>query len=102
MTEDPARAGDVQSAESTRGDNDALRAAARERVRVIANVEPQRTFNHDKIEQAVRLMFEGLGLDEASPRIRETPQRVARMFDEIFAGLLVDPLDVLDVVFEEG
>ena len=76
--------------------------SAEDRVRVIANAQPQRTFDHAKIEQAVRLMFEGLGLEEHSPRLRDTPARVARMFDEIFAGLLVNPADVVDVMFEEG
>ena len=77
-------------------------ATAAERVRVTAGVEPLRTFDHDKIRAGVRLLFEGLGLDPAQPGIRDTPERVARMFDEVFAGLLVNPADVLDVVFEEG
>ncbi len=48
------------------------------------------------------LLFEGLGLDTGAATIRETPARVARMFEEIFAGLRTDPEAVLDVVFEEG
>jgi GTP cyclohydrolase I len=58
-------------------------------------------FDHGKIRAGVRLLFEGLGLDPDDARIAATPDRVARMYDEIFAGLLVDPADVLDVVFEE-
>jgi len=58
-------------------------------------------FDHDKIRRGVRLLFEGIGLDPEDPRIAGTPDRVARMYDEIFAGLLVNPADVLDVVFEE-
>ena len=73
-----------------------------ERVRAVTNVLPSGSFDHDKIEQGVRLMFDGLGLDVADPSIADTPARVARMFDEIFAGLLVQAEDVLDVVFEEG
>ena len=73
-----------------------------ERVRVLTGLEATGTFDHDKIRQGVRLLFEGLGLDPADPRITDTPDRVARMYDEIFAGLLVDPADVLDVVFEEA
>lgn len=72
------------------------------RVRVTSGAVPHGAFDHDKIREGVRLMFEGLGLDPADPGIVDTPSRVARMFDEIFAGLLVDPEDVLDVVFEEG
>ena len=77
-------------------------STSEERIRVTSRAVPSRSFDHDKISAGVRLMFEGLGLDPDSPTIAETPQRVARMFDEIFAGLVVDPADVLDVVFEEG
>jgi GTP cyclohydrolase IA len=72
------------------------------RVRFITNIEPDGAFDHDKIRAGVRLLFEGLGVDPDDPRVSDTPDRVARMFDEIFAGLLVDPGQVLDVVFEEG
>ncbi|HVM21105.1 MAG TPA: GTP cyclohydrolase I FolE [Egibacteraceae bacterium] len=77
-------------------------ATSDERIRVTTGAQPNGAFNHDKITAGVRLMFEGLGLDPADPKIADTPQRVARMFDEIMAGLLVEPIDVLDVVFEEG
>ncbi len=60
-----------------------------------------RAFNHDKIAAGVRLAMEGLGLDPDAANLVGTPGRVARMYDEIFAGLLVDPADVLDVVYEE-
>jgi len=72
-----------------------------ERVRVLTGLEASGTFDHDKIRQGVRLLFEGIGLDPQDARIRDTPDRVARMYDEVFAGLLVNPADVLDVVFEE-
>ncbi|CAN5446000.1 GTP cyclohydrolase I FolE [soil metagenome] len=72
------------------------------RVRVLTNAEPIGHFDHDKIRAGVRLLFEGIGLDPDDPRIAGTPDRVARMYDEIFAGLLVDPADVVDKVFEEG
>lgn len=73
-----------------------------DRVRILTNAEPRRRFDHDKIRQGVRLLFEGLGLDPDDPSIVDTPQRVARMYDEIFAGLLVDPAEVVSTVFEEG
>jgi GTP cyclohydrolase IA len=77
-------------------------ATSAERVRVTTNAEPTRTFDHAKLEAGVRMLLDGLGLDASHPSIRDTPGRVARMFDEIFAGLLVQAGDVLDVVFEEG
>lgn len=69
---------------------------------MLTGARPSRTFDHDKIHAGVRLVLEGLGLDPESPAIKDTPTRVARMCDEIFAGLLVEPADILDVVFEEG
>ncbi|MGH3666382.1 MAG: GTP cyclohydrolase I FolE [Egibacteraceae bacterium] len=77
-------------------------ASPDERVRVTTGAVPRDSFDHDKVIAGVRLVFEGLGLDPEQPSIRGTPQRVARMYDEIFGGLLVDPADILDVVFEEG
>ena len=77
-------------------------ASSAERIRVTAGAVPHRLFDHDKITAGIRMVFEGLGLDITDPAIRETPDRVARMYDEIFAGLVVDPADVLDVVFEEA
>ncbi|CAN5750084.1 MAG: GTP cyclohydrolase I FolE [Euzebyales bacterium] len=72
------------------------------RVRTATNLNPAGAFDHDKIRAGVRLLLEGVGLDPEHPSIAGTPERVARMYDEIFAGLLVDPGDVLDVVFEES
>lgn len=73
-----------------------------DRVSVVTGLRPAAQFDHDKIREGVRLLFSGLGIAADDPRVADTPNRVARMFDEIFAGLLVDPEDVLDVVFEEG
>jgi GTP cyclohydrolase IA len=85
---------------------DLLRAerygSSEERIRSMTGATPNGQFDHDKIMSAVRLLFEGLGMDPDDSRIRDTPSRVAAMYDEIFAGLLVEPTDVLDVVFEEA
>jgi GTP cyclohydrolase I len=68
----------------------------------LPGVEPARVFDHDKIQRAVRMIFEAIGEDPQRPGIVETPARVAREYDEIFAGLLVDdPAAVLSVVFDE-
>jgi GTP cyclohydrolase IA len=73
-----------------------------DRVRFVTGVEPVGAFDHDKVRAGVRLIFEGLGLHPDDPAIVGTPERVARMYDEVCAGLLVEAGDVLDVVFEEG
>lgn len=82
------------------GADSASRDRSRERVSVTTGVDPVQTFDHDKIAAGVRLLIEGLGLDPADPRMADTPQRVARMYDEIFAGLLVEPEAVIDKVFD--
>lgn len=74
----------------------------RQRVRHVTGVDPSRVFDHEKIEHAIRLIFEALGEDPDREGLRDTPMRVAREYDEIFAGLLIEPRDVLSVVFEEG
>ncbi|MBI5745923.1 MAG: GTP cyclohydrolase I FolE [Nitrospirae bacterium] len=40
-----------------------------------------------KIEEGVRIILEGIGEDVRRPGLRDTPKRVARMYEEIFAGL---------------
>jgi GTP cyclohydrolase IA len=55
-------------------------------------------FDHAKIEQGVRLLLDGIGEDPERPGLRETPSRVARMYEEIFAGIDVDAANVVTVV----
>ena len=71
-------------------------------VRHITGVDPRDTFDHDKIRAAIRMLFEAIGDDPDRAGIADTPDRVARSYDEIFAGMLVDPADVVSVVFEEA
>ena len=55
-----------------------------------------------KVEAGVRLILEGIGEDLDRPGLRETPGRVARMYEEITSGLREDPARVLEAVFDEG
>jgi GTP cyclohydrolase IA len=71
-------------------------------VRVPHSSDAASGFDHAKIERAVRLLFEAIGEDPDRPGIAETPARVAREYDEIFAGLRSDPGEVLSVVFDEA
>lgn len=48
-----------------------------------------------KIEKGVRLILEGIGEDPDRHGVRSTPQRVARMFQEIFSGLEASPEELL-------
>jgi len=76
--------------------------AAAARVRHVTGVAPARVFDHERIEQAVRMLLEAIGEDPDRPGIVDTPRRVARAYDEIFAGLLIDPVDVLSATFDES
>ncbi len=55
-------------------------------------------FDHDKIEQGVRLILEGVGEDVERGGLKDTPSRVARMYDEILAGIGLDATQVVTVV----
>jgi GTP cyclohydrolase I len=51
-----------------------------------------------KIEQAVRLIIEGIGDDPDREGVVDTPRRVADMYEEIFSGVGRDPREVITVV----
>lgn len=57
---------------------------------------------YERIADAVARILDALGIDRERPGTRETPQRVAEMYMEIFSGLYEDPASVLEVLFEEG
>jgi GTP cyclohydrolase I len=43
--------------------------------------------DNKKIMEGIRLVLEGIGEDRDRPGLRSTPERVAKMFGEIFSGL---------------
>jgi GTP cyclohydrolase I len=55
-------------------------------------------FDRAKIEQGVRQILEGIGEDPDRGGLRETPSRVARMYEEIYAGIDVDASQIVTVV----
>ncbi len=54
----------------------------------------------EKIRQAVRLLLEGIGEDPDREGLRETPERFARMCEEIYAGIGRNPGEVIKVLKE--
>ncbi len=56
-----------------------------------------------EIEQAVRKLLEAVGEDPGREGLERTPNRVARMYDELLAGYRVDPHEVInDALYEVG
>ncbi len=56
----------------------------------------------DRIACAVTEILEAIGEDINRSGIRDTPQRIARMYAELTAGMRADPKDHLVVTFEAG
>ena len=51
-----------------------------------------------KIEKGVRMILEGIGEDTERSGIKETPERVARMYEEIFSGLETPTEELLKAI----
>ena len=58
--------------------------------------------NQDKIKLAVASIIEAIGENPLREGIKDTPQRVAEMYAELFSGLDADPKAELAVDFGEG
>jgi len=54
-----------------------------------------------KIEKGFKLILEGMGEDPQREGLKNTPSRVARMYEEIFSGIGKDPKQELNTVFHE-
>ncbi|GJQ48598.1 GTP cyclohydrolase 1 [Candidatus Kuenenia stuttgartiensis] len=55
----------------------------------------------EKIQAAIRLFIEGIGEDPNREGLQETPERVAEMCEEIFAGIGQDSHSVIKVLKSE-
>ncbi|TMV45145.1 GTP cyclohydrolase I FolE [Paenibacillus mesophilus] len=58
--------------------------------------------NRERIEEHVREILRLIGEDVEREGLLETPARVTRMYEEIFAGYSVDPREVMGVTFDEN
>jgi GTP cyclohydrolase I len=74
-----------------------------------SNIHPfERTHSHEtdrpdraEVEAAVRTIIRWAGDDPGRDGLAETPARVARAFEEFFAGYAQDPTEILQKTFEE-
>lgn len=56
----------------------------------------------ERVKRAVREILAAIGDDPDRDGLKETPDRVARMYDEIFAGLHNDPKENIKIFQEEN
>ena len=64
-------------------------------------LEPVGRIDHARAAAAVRELLIAVGEDPDREGLQATPDRVARAYAEIFAGLHVEPDDVLQTTFDE-
>lgn len=57
--------------------------------------------DQEKIKVAMKMIIEAIGEDPEREGLLETPDRVARMYAEIFSGIEADPKEHLKVYFQE-
>lgn len=67
-----------------------------------ATANGRRAVDRARAEAAVRELLIAVGEDPDREGLRETPSRVARAYEEIFAGLYIDPDTVLEKTFDES
>ena len=65
----------------------------------MSDVAPRPSIDLGRIEKAVHEILEAIGEDPDRDGLVETPERVARMYAEIFRGLHEDPASHLTVTF---
>jgi GTP cyclohydrolase I len=59
-------------------------------------------YDHDRASAAVRELLVAIGEDPDRDGLRDTPDRVARMYHEVLGGLRQQPEDVLTTTFDIG
>lgn len=66
----------------------------------MADTVPTGEVDQPRIAAAVREILSAIGEDPMRDGLLDTPDRVARMYAEIFAGIGVNPCEVLTTVFQ--
>ena len=68
----------------------------------LAGLAPDAAYDHAGVAKAVHDLLVAIGEDPERDGLRDTPERVARAYREIFAGMWVEPDDVLTTTFDLG
>ena len=58
--------------------------------------------DQDEVQRLVKELLAAIGEDPERDGLLDTPARIARMYEEIFAGLDQDPVAILSTSFEES
>lgn len=88
------------SASATEPDGDLDHVAARLVSGRLAGRPVEESVDLARLEKAVREILIAVGEDPDRDGLQQTPARVARAYAELFAGLRVDPAQVLSTTFE--
>jgi GTP cyclohydrolase I len=64
-------------------------------------MKPGGNLDREKIITAARQLLEAMGEDPDREGLIDTPRRIADMYEELFAGLKIDPITYLSVGFKE-
>lgn len=64
-------------------------------------MDNKNSVDKESIERAVKQILIAIGDDPQREGVKNTPARVARMYEELFWGMNVDPRELLDVSFTE-
>ncbi|MGX1170168.1 GTP cyclohydrolase I FolE [Bradyrhizobium sp. DASA03005] len=78
-----------------------MKSSVRKLERVAVAQAPSDRPDKAEVEQAIRTMIRWAGDDPERDGLRETPDRVARAFEEYFSGYAQDPTEILQKTFEE-
>ena len=105
VTENPSSAPESQSGGRRVADRPdpafrRLRVTDTNPLHSVPDPEAMTPINRDRIERAVREILEAIGEDPDRDGLARTPTRIAKMYEEIFAGLHEDPSHHLTVTFE--
>jgi len=72
-----------------------------ERIYELAELLPNNGLDFDKMSDSVRDILTAIGENPNREGLKETPDRVARMYDELLLGYREDPIEILnDAIFE--
>lgn len=62
----------------------------------LANLLPSEAIDFVAIQEAIEKLLSAVGEDPSRPGLKDTPDRVARMYDELLEGYRMDPVAIVN------